>query len=120
VPELNEHQAAELAALAAAAVPSTCQDGMAHERGSAYCEDHGGEVPELVNDLVCDLADYGGQPADDRVAAYLYGRSPELRAAVAVYFAGMRSDGPYDHAWIEGVMAALACAAREVVPDAVR
>lgn len=103
---LSEKQAAYLAGQAAKEVPGTCQPGTAHECGSAYCEDHEAQVPELLSDLTCDVAEFTTVEEHDRVAAYLYGRSPELRTAVATFFSG-----EYERARLDAVTAALKTAA---------
>jgi hypothetical protein len=74
-------------------IPATCTgNGHAHEAGSRYCDDHDGEVPELLSESVSDWLDIPGPETlgeltrtADRVCAYLYAASAELRAAVAVF-----------------------------------
>ena len=94
------------------AVPDSCTGGdMRHERGSAYCDDHGGDVPELLTEALSTAGNFDDYRDCDRAAAYLYAGSAELRAAVAAFVkAGRIDDDCY-----EALEAAVLAAARKAL-----
>jgi hypothetical protein len=96
-----------------AVVPGTCQDGTAHESGSAYCEDHDGDVPEMLTEVLSTAGNFDDYRDCDRAAAYLYAASAEVRAAVDAFYplvGGPGRDDGYD-----AVQAAVLAAARKAL-----